>query len=233
MKTTDISVVITTRNEAGCIVDVIRKWGEVLSKTPYQSEIVLVDFSEDDTLRRAVEVAENDGVQLTPIRVGRPGRGYAVKVGVKRAKHSLLCFADGDGSHDPRYFLEMLKVYVPGSIVMASRFPPLGWSEEHTFLHYCGNRIAAATVSLLFHSRVTDITNCFGIMSKDIFDMLNLSSDRWSFDAQLICRALKRGIPIREIPSLERKRKAGTAKFRLIDGCWRIALRVFLERILP
>jgi hypothetical protein len=143
----------------------------------------------------------------------------------------MICLADGDGSHDPRYIHRLLEAYVPGSVVMASRFPPLGWSDEHTFFHYCGNRIAVATVNLLFHANVSDVTNGFGIMSRDVWNRLGLDSDSWSFDTQIICRALKRGIRIIEIPTFEPKRLGGQAKLGLLDAAWRIGGRVFLERI--
>jgi hypothetical protein len=64
-----------------------------------------------------------------------------------------------------------------------------------------------------------------------VWNRLGLDSDSWSFDTQIICRALKRGIRIVEIPYFEPKRTGGRAKLNLLDALWRIAGRVFLERI--
>ena len=227
----ELSVVIGTRNESSCIGKVVEDYASVLSKIPFNTELVIVDHSEDDTLEQAMAAAKRCSLAAVPLRVKRPGRGFALRAGVEHARYDLVCLADGDGSHDPRYIPRLLEAYRPGSIVMASRFPPLGWSDEHTFFHYYGNRIAVATVNLLFRANVSDVTNGFGIMSRSVWDSLSLDSDNWSFDAQIICRALKRGIPIIEIPSFEPKRLGGRAKLNLLDALWRIAGRVFLERI--
>lgn len=68
-------------------------------------------------------------------------------------------------------------------------------------------------------------------MGKRVWRCLSVDSDHWSLDAQIICRALKRGVEIIEIPSFEPKRKGGKAKLNLVDALWRIGGRVFLERI--
>jgi len=231
MGTSGLSVVMATRNESECIEKVVEAYALVLLKVPFDTELIIADYSEDDTLDRAMAVAKRSSLKVVPLHVKRPGRGYALRFGVKHARYDMICLADGDGSHDPRYIPRLLEAYVPDAIVMASRFPPLGWSGEHSFFHYCGNKIAVATVNLLFHAKVTDITNGFGVMSREIWDRLSLNSDHWSFDAQIICRALKRGIRIIEIPSFEPKRAGGRAKLNLLDTFWRIAGRVLLERI--
>ena len=226
-------MVMATRNESECIEKVVEAYASVLSKIPFNTELIIADYSEDNTLDRAMAAAKGSSLKVVPLRVRRPGRGFALRFGVKYARYDMICLADGDGSHDPRYIPRLLEAYVTGCIVMASRFPPLGWSEEHSFFHYYGNRIAVATVNLLFRANVSDITNGFGIMSREVWDRLSLDSDHWSFDAQIICRALKRGIRVIEIPFFEPKRKGGRAKLNLVDAFWRIGGRVFLERITP
>jgi dolichol-phosphate mannosyltransferase len=226
-----LSVVVGTRNESECIGKVVKRFGSALSRISSNVELIIVDYSEDDTLEKALAASKDLPIEFVPLRVNRPGRGYALRVGVEQAKYDLICLADGDGSHDPIYIPKMFEAYRPNCIVMASRFPPLGWSDEHSFFHYHGNRIAVATVNLLFRSNVTDVTNGFGIMSKEVWDHLSLKSDHWSFDAEIVCRALKKGIQIIEVPSFEPKRSGGKAKLNLFDAAWRIGGRVILERM--
>lgn len=228
---TGLSVVMATRNEAKCIEKVVENFASVLSKLPLKTELIVADYSEDDTLDRAMATAKRCSLDVVPLDVKRPGRGYALRLGVEQASYDLICLVDGDGSHDPRYIPRLLQAHKPGFIAVASRFPPLGWSDEHTFSHYYGNRIAVATVNLLFRANVSDITNGFCIMSKKVWNCLDLDSDHWSFDAQIVCRALKRGVRIIEIPCFEPKRMGGRAKLNLLDAFWRIGGRVFLERI--
>ena len=69
------------------------------------------------------------------------------------------------------------------------------------------------------------------LFSKKTWDELEISSDNWSFDAQIICRALKKGVKLIEIPYFEPKRKGGKASLNLATAFWRIGGRVLLERI--
>ncbi len=222
---------MATRNESECIVEIVRKLASVLSKLPLNTELIIADYSEDDTLELAVAAGERYSLKVVPLEVNRPGRGYAVRMGLAAACFDLICLIDGDGNHDPKYIPKLLEAYKPGCIVSPTRFPPLGWSEEHTFFHYFGNRLMVISVNLLFRSSVSDITNGFYLMSRQVWDYLHPDSNNWSLDAQIICRAIKRGVEIIEIPYYEPKRKGGRAGLKLVTAFWRIGGRVFLESV--
>jgi glycosyltransferase involved in cell wall biosynthesis len=224
-----LSLVMATRNESESITEIIRGLGLVLSKLSLTSELIVADFSEDDTLAVAMAAGKQYSVKVVPLEIKRRGRGYAVRKGIGIARFNLICLIDGDGNHDPRYLTKLLQAYKPKSIVSATRFPPLGWSEEHTLAHYLGNRIAVIAVKIIFGSNVTDITNGYYLFSKAVWDYLNPDSDNWSLDAQIICRALKRGIDVTEIAYFEPKRQGGRASLKLGTALWRISLRVLKE----
>ena len=46
---------MATRNESECIVEIVRKLASVLSRLLLDTELVIADYSEDDTLELAVE----------------------------------------------------------------------------------------------------------------------------------------------------------------------------------
>ena len=228
-----LSLIMATRNESESIGEIIMQLASVLSNLSLRTEIIVADYSEDDTLDIVIATADKCSVKAVPVPINRPGRGYALREGIKKACFDLICLIDGDGNHDPRYVPKLLSAYKPGCIAAASRFPPLGWSEEHTFLHYFGNRLAVATVNLLFNAEVSDVTNGFYIMSRKTWNELEINSDNWSFDAQIICRALKRGVKVMEIPYFEPKRQGGRASLNFLTALWRIGGRVVLESITP
>lgn len=226
-----LSLVMATRNEDAAIGKIVTQLAQLLLRLPFEAELVIADYSEDNTIDLAVSAANACGLRLVPLRIGKPGRGLAIRTGVRYTKYDLICLIDGDGNHDPRYIPKFLEAYKPRCIVSATRFPPLGWSEEHTFLHYFGNRIATTAFNLLFQGNITDITNGFYMMSRKTWDALNLDSNTWSLDAQIICKALKKGIGIVEIAYFEPKRQGGHASLNLFTAFWRIGGRVFLESI--
>jgi glycosyltransferase involved in cell wall biosynthesis len=228
---TGLSLVMATRNEAEAVGKIVSKLAKVLLLLPIRTELIIADYSEDNTIDLAVSAASKYGLRIVPLKIGQPGRGLAIRTGVRHTNFNLICLIDGDGNHDPRYIPKFLEAYKLGSIVSATRFPPLGWSEEHTFLHYFGNRIATFSFNLLFQGNISDITNGFYLMSRKIWDSLELSSNKWSLDAQIICKALKKGIEIVEISYFEPKRRGGQASLNLLTAFWRIGGRVLLESV--
>jgi glycosyltransferase involved in cell wall biosynthesis len=226
-----LSLVMATRNEAESISEVIRNLGLVLNKLPIKSELIVADFSEDATLSVAMEAGRQFSVSVKPFKIKQRGRGYAVRQGIEIAKFDLICLIDGDGNHDPKYIPRLLGAYKSNCIVSPTRFPPLGWSEEHTFSHYFGNRLMVISLNLLFGSNVSDITNGYYLMSRRVWNYLSPESNNWSLDVQIIIRALKRGIEIIEIPYYEPKRQGGKASLTLSTALWRIGGRMLLEFI--
>jgi glycosyltransferase involved in cell wall biosynthesis len=226
-----LSLVMATRNESESISEIIRDLGLVLSRLPLKSELIVADFSEDHTLSVAITAGKEYSVKVVPFKIKRRGRGYAVRKGIEIAKYDLICLIDGDGNHDPKFIPKMLEAYRQGCIIAPTRFPPLGWSEEHTFLHYFGNRLAAFSFNLVFGGKVTDITNGYYLFSRDVWNILDPNSDHWSLDMQILCRALKRGVEITEIAYFEPKRKGGKANLNLLTAFWRVGGRLLLESV--
>lgn len=227
-----ISIVIATRNEEETINSVIGEFARASRNLGAKVQGVIADSSTDNTVQEAEAASREHGFDLVCVRIPTLGRGLAVKKGVEKADYDTLCFADADGSHDAEAFIRMARAFRKGTIVAASRFPPFGSSEEHTFFRYYGNVMLATLVSILFRIRVTDVTNCFVIMDKRTFYRLDLNSNGWSFDVQLVCHAAKLGIPFIEVPFCERKRRGGVGKFHLMDG-FQLLFRVILERLTP
>lgn len=228
-----LSLVMATRNESDSIVEVVQKIATVVSKLPLETELIVADYSEDNTLELAKATGELNSLKVVPLRIGRPGRGYAIRRGVTKSTFDFICLIDGDGNHDPKYIPKMLDAYTQKCIIAPTRFPPLGWSEEHTFLHYFGNRLAVLAFNVIYGGKVSDITNGYYLMSRKVWNLLNPDSDHWSLDVQILCRAQKRGVEIIEIPYFEPKRKGGRASLNLKTASWRIAGRVFLESLSP
>ncbi len=236
MRVKKVSIVMPTRNESENINIVLRLISKAISGLPYDFEVIIPDYSDDETPHLARKAAEKYGLNLQVIDVDKPGRGYAMIMGVNHATGDAYILMDADISHDPKVIPRFLEEFEKGDveIVSASRFPPIGWSEEHTFFHYWGNRFSTFGINMLFagHGRLklTDTENGYCLFSKRAWDIISLDAPGWTFEAQMFCRILKYRIPIREIKSLEKKRYGNYAKLKVMKVIWKIAARVILER---
>jgi glycosyltransferase involved in cell wall biosynthesis len=91
-----VSIVIPAYNEEGAIGEVLHKLLQVLAEAELPHEILVVDDgSQDDT---AVIVADIPEVTLIRHRQNK-GYGAALKTGIRRAQHELICITDADGTY--------------------------------------------------------------------------------------------------------------------------------------
>lgn len=227
---------IPTRNESESIEMLLKQIAEHTTGLPYKFEVIIPDYSKDRTPELARSAAKKYGLDLRVMNVDKPGRGYAMILGVNSARGDAYILMDADISHDPKVIPKFLEEFEKGDVevVSASRFPPIGWSEEHTFFHYWGNRMSTFGINMLFGGwggwKLTDTENGYCLFSKKAWDTIALDAPGWTFEAQMFCRMLKHRIPFREISSMEKKRYGNYAKLKVMRVAWKIAARVLLER---
>jgi len=217
-----VSVVIPTLNEEDTI-------GDVLRRIPKEYEVVIVDSSKDDT----VEVVKRARLDAKILRVPPLGKGVALREGTSATSGDVIAFMDGDGSHDPSDIASMLEVLERerAAIVVASRMPPLGNSQEHSPLHYSGNKLVTMLINWFFGGRLTDSQNGFRITKREALERMKLDAPGFTVETQMSCRALRLGFKLLEVPSLERKRKGGLPKMSLLKYGWRHFPRILLELV--
>jgi glycosyltransferase involved in cell wall biosynthesis len=214
-----VSLVIPTKNEA-------RNLPWVLGQVPdCVDEIVLVDASVDATRTMAracrpdVVLVDQDG----------PGKGNALRAGFAACSGDLIVMMDADGSMSPTeipHFVHFLRNgydYVKGS-----RFMGGGGSLDITRLRHAGNWGLLTMVNVLYHANLTDL--CYGYCAFDrrFLEHLDLTADGFDIEAQMTIHALKAGLRIAEVPSLELPRRSGRSNLHAFsDG--RTVLRTILN----
>jgi len=174
----------------------------VLSKIPeWVDEIILVDGHSGDN---TVEVAR--GLQPGIRILYQPGKGKAdaLAYGVAQATGDIIVTLDADGETDPGdipHFVEPLLNrydFAKGSR-LATRMP-----HRMSRYRWFGNKILAFTCNLLYHTRFTDICSGYNAFWKAGFLKLGLTYDMseigCSMEQQMIIRAKKTGMKIKEVP---------------------------------
>jgi glycosyltransferase involved in cell wall biosynthesis len=215
-----VSVVIPTLNEEGNLRRVMREVKHVLSN--YKYEIIVVDkYSKDKT----VQVAKSLGARVLydPI-----GKGSALKRGLHSAKGDIMIAMDADLSNTP---LE-LKLLIAGieigyDICMGSRFIIGGGSEDMPAVRRFGNKVFIFLVNVLFGANYTDL--CYGYRSfrRGVVDSMHLSENGFGIETEINIKAIKKGLKVLEVPSVEKKRGAGVGKLRTFRDGYVILKTIF------
>jgi glycosyltransferase involved in cell wall biosynthesis len=209
-----VSVVIPAKNEA-------RNLALVLEELPQcVDEVILVDGQSSDSTR-VMAVSCRPDVRI--ISDPEAGKGNALRAGFNAARCDIVVAIDADGSMSPReipaylYFLENGFDFVKGS-----RFMGGGGSLDITPLRRLGNRSLLAVANNLFSVQLTDLCYGFFAFRRQYLGDLDLSSTGFEIETELVIRAIKAGLRIAEVPSVEMPRRSGRSSLRSIPDGYRV-----------
>jgi glycosyltransferase involved in cell wall biosynthesis len=207
-----IGVVIPALNEEATIAAQVAEVLAVAQQPDLPAciaQVVVVDNGSDD---RTAERAAAAGATVVP----EPRRGYgrACYSGVLASGDvDLIVQMDGDRSDrfDELPFLLRPLLAGEADLVIGSRtrgaYEPGSLSAPQLF----GNWLAAQMLRLLYGVRVTDIGPFRVIRRRDLL-ALGMREMTYGWSVEMIARAARRGLRVREVPVSYRKRAGGESK---------------------
>jgi glycosyltransferase involved in cell wall biosynthesis len=154
--------------------------------------------------------------------VHEPQRGYgaACRAGLRAAAEAdIVIFLDADGSFDAREMPLLTDLIVRGEaeLVLGSRLT--GRREPGAMpLHgIFGNWLVALVISRLADIRLTDL-GPFRAVRRQTLERLRMQELTYGWPSEMIVKAARLGVPIREVPVCYRRRRGGQSK---VSGTWR------------
>lgn len=166
-----------------------------------------------------VEFFRERGIRVVPQEI--KGRGEAFRIAVKEAKGDQLVFFSPDGNENPGDIPKLLGLLTKGyDIAIASRFLP-GSKNEEDDLHFPWRAWANKAFTFIANSiwnikgnYITDTINGYRAIKKEAFNKLNIDALGFVIEYQMSIRAMKLGLKVVEIPTIEGQRIGGesTAK---------------------
>jgi dolichol-phosphate mannosyltransferase len=211
---TEALVVLPTYNERENlerVVSGVRHFGHDV--------LVVDDASPDGTGELADELAASDtGVRVLH-RERKLGLGSAYedafRIGLKEGSR-LFVEMDADGSHRPSDLNAIIDAARgSGGLAIGSRYMPgggiVGWPFQRLLL----SRGANLYCRTLLRLRVRDCTSGFRCYTRDLLASIKLDdivSQGYSFQIEMVDRAVKLGYPVVEVPIRFEDRVAGASK---------------------
>lgn len=201
-----ISVIICARNEEESLP-------HVLPKIPsWVDEILLVDGHSTDA---TVQIAKDLCPRIRVLYQTGKGKGDALKLGVNEARGEIIVTLDADGETPPEEIERFIKPLLKGNgFTKGSR---LFKRRPFTMPRYrwFGNKVLAFTCNVLYGTRFSDICSGYNAFWKKEFLKLDLSHGKnevgCSMEQQMVVRAKKAGIKIKEVPVNSNGRIGGTS----------------------
>jgi len=206
-----ISVVLPCKNEEKTICICIKKIKKALRNHDF--EIIVSDFSSD----KSKELAKN--LKATVINA-KDGYGNAYIEGFKHAKGEYIIIGDADNTYDfleiPKFITELDKCY---DLVIGSRLQGTIKKGAMKPLHrYIGNPLLTGVFNLLFNTNLSDTHSGFRAIKKSKLKKLNLKSPGMEFALEMLIKASKNKLRIKEIPITYSKRIGESKLNSFSDG---------------
>ena len=210
-------VIIPTLNEEKNIPKIFSK----IKKTKIALDILFVDDNSSDKSQELIKRLSKKHKKVKYIfRKNKVGIGSAHKDAIKQVykkKYDLLITMDADGTHDPKYFKQMLLNAKNYDYVITSRFIESDlikdWPLFRKLLTYA--RHLLVKIFLGMNLDASGAFRCFYLKKIALKDILSAKNNDYAFFWEVTYKIKKRGYSINEIPVKLIYRKLGKSKMKI------------------
>jgi glycosyltransferase involved in cell wall biosynthesis len=212
----EVSVVIPCLNEAENIEECVRLSLEAMAAAGIAGEVVVADNDSEDG---SAELAVAAGARV----VHEPRRGYgsAYLAGFGAARGEYIVMLDADMTYPFDKIPNFVEELRDGAqLVMGDRMDNIQPGAMHWVNRYIGNPLLSGTLNLFFRTGIRDAHCGMRGFRRDILPTLDLRTTGMEFASEMVIRASKEKLDIREFPISYMPRGGTTKLSRWRDG-WR------------
>ncbi len=211
-----VSVVIPCLNEAANIEECVRRSVTALGEAGLAGEVIVADNDSEDG---SAELAAAAGARV----VHEPRRGYgsAYLAGFAAARGEYIVMLDADMTYPfdeiPRFVEELRD---GAQLVMGDRMDNIEPGAMHWVNRYIGNPILSGTLNLFFRTGIRDAHCGMRGFRRSILPTLDLRTTGMEFASEMVIRASKEKLDIREF-AIEYHPRGGESKLSSFRDGWR------------
>lgn len=186
--------VIPAYNEGKRLGTLLKNLSKIV---PLKNVLVVDDGSTDNT----AAIAKKAGSRVLKQKING-GKGLALKAGFDFAianGYDAVITMDADGQHDPREipkFLFYYEKYNTDFIIGTRKHK----TSEMPPLRLLVNKVTSFIASLLSGIRIHDSQSGYRFISKNIIEKIDLKTNRFQMETEIIVKTARAGFLIGEIP---------------------------------
>ncbi|HTW43259.1 MAG TPA: glycosyltransferase [Solirubrobacteraceae bacterium] len=213
---TVVSVVIPCLNEAENIRQCVVSAWRALERAGLRGEVIVADNGSEDG---SAELAAAAGASV--VQEQRRGYGSAYIAGFAAARGTYILMADADLTYDFEEIPRFVRTLEDGAdMVIGDRMENIHPGAMPWHHRYIGNPLLSGLLNLLFHTGVRDAHCGMRAFRRDRLETLQLRTRGMEFASEMVVRAAKERLDIREI-AIEYRPRGGESKLSSFRDGWR------------
>jgi len=220
------SIIIPVFNEVKTVEELIKK----VENLSIDKEIIAVDDGSNDGSAVVLKKMLDSGRIKFIQHQKNLGKGAAIKTGLRWASGDIVIMQDADLEQNPNDYYRLIQPIVNGEtrVVFGYRV-----AKKPTSIYWWGGQFVSIITRLLYGSHIKDVNNGYKIMTRNLWNSLNLKSNRFQICEEITAKLLKRNEKIIQIQTQysPRTKKQGK-KLRFTDGIvsiWTLLKYRFLD----
>lgn len=196
-----LSLVVLCYRSGRSMIPLIEKLRYALSRCDFTWELVLVgnyiEGSDDETPEVVQELAQRWSDVRAVVRPKEGMMGWDMRMGLNAAQGDYIGVIDGDGQFPVEAVIAcLLKAEMEGLDLTKTYRVRRDDGIYRRTISYVYNGL----FKLLFGLQIHDVNSKPKIIRRDKYELLDLKSDDWFADAEIMIRAREAGLSIGEIP---------------------------------
>lgn len=227
-------VIIPTLNEENNILKLYNK----IIKTKTNLDILFIDDNSSDNTRLIIQKLSKKNKKIKFIfRNKKKGIGSAHKDAIKYAykkKYNLIITMDADGTHDPKYFKQMIKKAYTNDYVITSRFKKKDlikdWPIERKIITYLRHFFVKSFLGLSHDA--SGAYRCFLTKKIPLNLFFKSKNNDYAFFWEVTYLIKLKGFSIYEVPAKLVYRKLGKSKMKFKHIIYSLfyLIKILIER---
>ncbi len=207
-----ISIIIPVYNEAETVNEVVKR----VEAISINKEIIAVDDGSTDGSLDILTVMASEGRIKLIKHDKNSGKGAAIKSGLKLASGDIVIIQDADLETDPQDYYELVKPIINGETKAIFGFRI---NKNPTNIYWWGGKVISFITRLLYGGNIKDVNNGYKVMTRDLWQSLDLQSNHFQICEEITVKLLKRKEKIIQVPTqyFPRTKKQGK-KLGFKDG---------------
>jgi len=210
-----VSVILPAYNEGAVLRSNVEKLEGMLQGILDDFEIIISEDGSTDGTGDIAKSMENGRIRVLR-NERRLGKGAAIRKAAGQSKGQIVIFMDADLASNPSHVKELVGLMEGGAdIVIGSRYLRESRAKRNA-VRFVASKGFNWLVRTALGSKLSDHQCGFKAFRKErVLPVIEeVEDEKWFWDTELLVRAQKRGLVIREIP-IEWKEARGS-KFRLL-----------------